>query len=86
VAAPAVANAPGWLEKQRGTPLGAHIELLKRYLLSPQRMQGDYDRTDLLWTASEYPGLLDADRRSPRPRETILRYMSSHRPDWRRKQ
>ena len=26
-------------------------------------MQGDYDRTDLLWTASEYPGLLDERRK-----------------------
>jgi len=60
VAARAVANAPGWLAQQRVTPLGAHVELLKRYLRTPQKMQGDYDRTDLLWTASEYPGLLDA--------------------------
>jgi squalene-hopene/tetraprenyl-beta-curcumene cyclase len=60
VAARAVANAPGWLTQQRGTPLGAHVELLKHYLRTPQKMQGDYDRTDLLWTASEYPGLLDA--------------------------
>lgn len=59
VAARAVANAPGWLQQQRGTPLAAHVELLKRYLLTPGKMQGDYDRTDLLWTASEYPGLLD---------------------------
>jgi len=60
VAARAVANAPGWLGRQRGTPLGEHVELLKHYLRSPQKMQGDYDRTDLLWTASEYPGLLNA--------------------------
>jgi squalene-hopene/tetraprenyl-beta-curcumene cyclase len=59
VAARAVANAPGWLKQQRGTPLAAHIELLKRYLRMPEKMQGDYDRTDLLWTASEYPGLLN---------------------------
>jgi hypothetical protein len=60
VAARAVANAPGWLARQPGTPLGGHVELLKHYLRSPQKMQGDYDRTDLLWTASEYPGLLNA--------------------------
>jgi len=60
VAARAVANAPGWLAQQRGTALGAHVELLKHYLRTPQKMQGDYDRTDLLWAASEYPGLLDA--------------------------
>ena len=60
VAARAIANAPGWLARQHGTALGAHVDLLKRYLRAPQKMQGDYDRTDLLWTASEYPGLLDA--------------------------
>jgi len=60
VAARAVANAPGWLAQQRGTSAGSHVELLKHYLRTPQKMQGDYDRTDLLWTASEYPGLLDA--------------------------
>jgi squalene-hopene/tetraprenyl-beta-curcumene cyclase len=59
VAARAVANAPGWLGQQRGTAAASHVELLKRYLRTPQKMQGDYDRTDLLWTASEYPGLLD---------------------------
>lgn len=62
VAARAVANAPGWLEQRRGTPIAAHIELLKRYLRAPGKMQGDYDRTDLLWAASEYPGLLDKHR------------------------
>jgi len=59
VAARAVANAPGWLQQQSGTPIAAHVELLKHYLQTPGKMQGDYDRTDLLWTASEYPGLLD---------------------------
>jgi squalene-hopene/tetraprenyl-beta-curcumene cyclase len=34
-------------------------------------MQGDYDRTDLLWTASEYPGLLDA-RQKRVPMDMIL--------------
>jgi squalene-hopene/tetraprenyl-beta-curcumene cyclase len=60
VAARAVANAPGWLDQQRKTPLEDKINLLKRYLREPHKMQGDYDRTDLLWTASEFPGLLDA--------------------------
>jgi squalene-hopene/tetraprenyl-beta-curcumene cyclase len=59
VAARAVANAPGWLQQQRGTPIAEHVELLMRYLRTRGKMQGDYDRTDLLWTASEYPGLLD---------------------------
>jgi squalene-hopene/tetraprenyl-beta-curcumene cyclase len=63
VAARAVANAPGWLAEQNGTPVAAQIELMKRFLREPHKMQGDYDRTDLLWTASEYPGLIDAAKR-----------------------
>ena len=59
VAARAIADAPGWLSEQSGTSAGAQVDLLKRYLRSPQKMQGDYDPTDLLWTAAEYPGLLD---------------------------
>jgi hypothetical protein len=35
IAARAVANAPGWLAQQRGTALGAHVELLKHYLRTP---------------------------------------------------
>ncbi len=62
VAARAVANAPGWLAAQRGTPNEPHIHLLESLLRSKAKMQGDYDRTDLLWTAAEYPGLLDAAR------------------------
>ena len=63
VAARAVANAPGWLAQQRRTPIGAHVELLKHYLRLPQKMQGDYDRVDLLWAASELPDLLDASQK-----------------------
>ena len=73
VAARAVANAPGWLAQQRGTALGAHVELLKHYLRTPQKMQGDYDRTDLLWAASEYPGLLDA-----RQKHALIRMIFTH--------
>lgn len=62
VAARAVANAPGWLARQRGTPNEAHIRLLENLLRAERKPQGDYDRTDLLWTAAEYPGLLDAGR------------------------
>jgi squalene-hopene/tetraprenyl-beta-curcumene cyclase len=62
VAARAVGNAPGWLAQQRGTPLEAKINLLEDYLRTGHKMQGDYDRTDLLWAASELPGLLDAGR------------------------
>ena len=63
VAARAIANAPGWLDQQKGTPgnpsIAAKVELLKQFLRVGGKMQGDYDRVDLLWTASEYPGLLN---------------------------
>ena len=62
VAARAVGNAPGWLAKQRGTPVEAKVRLLEDYLRSEHKMQGDYDRTDLLWAATELPGLLDVSR------------------------
>jgi len=62
VAARAIANAPGWLAQQRGTPMQAKIDLLENYLRAERRLQGDYDRTDLLWAASELPGLLDGKR------------------------
>jgi squalene-hopene/tetraprenyl-beta-curcumene cyclase len=62
VAARAVGNAPGWLARQSGTPVEAKISLLESYLRSGHKRQGDYDQTDLLWAATELPGLLD-DRR-----------------------
>jgi squalene-hopene/tetraprenyl-beta-curcumene cyclase len=62
VAARAVANAPGWLAQQRGTAMQEPIDRLKDYLRNPKQLQGDYDRTDLLWTASEYPGLLEPEQ------------------------
>jgi len=62
VAARAIASAPGWLAKQRGTPTQGKIDLLENYLRAERKVQGDYDRTDLLWAASELPGLLDAKR------------------------
>jgi len=60
VAARAIGNAPGWLAQQRGTALQAKIDLLESYLREQRKLQGDYDRTDLLWAATELPGLLDA--------------------------
>lgn len=62
VAARAVGNAPGWLAAQRGTPMEAKIDLLESLLRAGGKMQGDYDRTDLLWAATELPGLLDAGK------------------------
>ncbi len=63
VAARAVGNAPGWLAQQRGTPVEAKVRVLENYLRAERKLQGDYDRTDLLWAASELPGLLDAARK-----------------------
>ena len=63
VAARAVGNAPGWLAQQRGTPIADKVRLLKRFLEAQGKTQGDYDRVDLLWAASEWRGLLDARQR-----------------------
>src|ERR1019366_7021762 len=63
VAARAVGNAPGSEAAQRGTPVGAKIELLKSYLRAEQKLQGDYDRADLLWASTELPGLIDDVRK-----------------------
>jgi squalene-hopene/tetraprenyl-beta-curcumene cyclase len=62
VAARAVGNAAGWLASQRGTPVEAKINLLENLLRTGGKLQGDYDRTDLLWAAAELPGLLDAGK------------------------
>ena len=60
VAARAVGNAPGWLKQQAGTPVEARVNRLVNFLRAGGKMQGNYDRTDLLWAAAEFPGLLDA--------------------------
>jgi squalene-hopene/tetraprenyl-beta-curcumene cyclase len=77
VAARAVGNAPGWLARQRGTPVEAKVILLENYLRAERKLQGDYDRTDLLWAASELPGLLDAKR----TKELIDMISLHQRPD-----
>lgn len=63
VAARAVGTAPGWLAKQRGTPMEANINRLANYLRSQPPKQGDYDRAALLWAALEMPGLLEESRK-----------------------
>ena len=63
VAARAVGNAPGWLAQQNGMPVGARINLLENYLRAERKLQGDYDRTDLLWAATELQGLLSDKRK-----------------------
>jgi squalene-hopene/tetraprenyl-beta-curcumene cyclase len=60
VAARAVGNAPGWLNEVRGTPVEAQVNRLENLLRAERKLQGDYDRTDLLWASTEFPGLLDA--------------------------
>ena len=77
VAARAVGNAPGWLNQQRGTPVEAQVNRLKDYLRAERKLQGDYDRTDLLWAAAEFPGLLDAKREQ----ELIEMIFRHQRPD-----
>lgn len=63
VAARAVGNASGWLAQQSGKPVEAKVRLLENYLRAEHKLQGDYDRTDLLWAATELPGLLDDSRK-----------------------
>jgi squalene-hopene/tetraprenyl-beta-curcumene cyclase len=77
VAARAVGNAPGWLAQQRGTPVEAQVKRLEDYLRAEKGLQADYDRTDLLWAASELPGLLSAER----TRELVAIVASHQMPD-----
>ncbi|MGD0632304.1 MAG: hypothetical protein ABR987_23515 [Terracidiphilus sp.] len=77
VAARAIANAPDWLSQQRGTPVQAKVDLLENYLRAERKVQGDYDRTDLLWAASELPGLLGEKREQ----ELIAMILAHQRPD-----
>ena len=73
VAARAIANAPGWLAQKHGKPIDSKITILENYLRAEGKMQGDYDRTDLLWAASELPGLLTAQRKQQLI-ETVARH------------
>jgi squalene-hopene/tetraprenyl-beta-curcumene cyclase len=63
VAARAVGNAPEWLAQRRGTPVEAKVRLLESYLRAEGKLQGDYDRADLLWASTEMPGLIDEARK-----------------------
>jgi len=73
VAARAVGNAPGWLAQQHGTAVEAKVRLLENYLRAEHKLQGDYDRTDLLWAATELPGLLDDARK-----EQLIQMILAH--------
>jgi squalene-hopene/tetraprenyl-beta-curcumene cyclase len=63
VAARAVGNAPGWQDQQHGGPLEIQVHRLMDYLRAERKLQGDYDRSHLLWAASELPSLLDSKRK-----------------------
>jgi squalene-hopene/tetraprenyl-beta-curcumene cyclase len=73
VAARAVGNAPGWLAEQSGKPVEAKVRLLENYLRAERKVQGDYDRTDLLWASTELPGLLDDARK-----QRLVEMIESH--------
>jgi squalene-hopene/tetraprenyl-beta-curcumene cyclase len=60
VAASAAGAAPGWVHSEKAGQFRTQLDRLKRYLRVQRGLQGDYDRTALLWAASELPGLLDA--------------------------
>jgi len=60
VAAWAVGTAPGWLGSEKATQRRAPLDRLKTYLRTEPPLQGDYDRTALLWASSKMPGLLDS--------------------------
>jgi squalene-hopene/tetraprenyl-beta-curcumene cyclase len=72
-----VGNAPGWLAQQHGKPIEAKIQLLEKLLRSESKLQGDYDRTDLLWASTELPGLLSASRQQ----QLIQLILSHQKPD-----
>jgi hypothetical protein len=73
VAARAVGNAPGWLDQIRGTPVEAQVIRLENLLRAQRKLQGDYDRTDLLWASTELPGLLDATQQ-----QQLIQMIFSH--------
>jgi len=73
VAARAAGNAPGWLAEQSGKPVEAKVRLLENYLRAERKVQGDYDRTDLLWASTELPGLLDDARK-----QRLVEMIESH--------
>jgi squalene-hopene/tetraprenyl-beta-curcumene cyclase len=73
VAARAIGNAPGWLAEQRGKPVEAKVRLLENYLRAERKLQGDYDKADLLWASTELPGLLDEGRK-----QQLIQMILSH--------
>jgi squalene-hopene/tetraprenyl-beta-curcumene cyclase len=77
VAARAIGNAPGWLTQIRGTSVEDNVNRLENFLRAERKLQGDYDRTDLLWASTELPGLLDSAQQN----QLIQMIFSHQRPD-----
>jgi squalene-hopene/tetraprenyl-beta-curcumene cyclase len=77
VAASAVGMAPGWLNTQKASQVKAQVDRLKGYLREARPLQGDYDRTALLWAASNLSGLLDSETRG----DLIAMVCRHQRPD-----
>jgi squalene-hopene/tetraprenyl-beta-curcumene cyclase len=77
VAAIAAGTAPGWLVKHNAGPLKPSIDRLIKFLRERPPLQGDYDRTALLWAASEFPHLLDWERKQ----DLIEMVWKHQRPD-----
>jgi squalene-hopene/tetraprenyl-beta-curcumene cyclase len=77
VGAWALGTAPGWLHSENAEQFRTQIDRLKRYLREERPPQGDYDRTAMLWAASELPDLLDANTKME-----LMAMVSKHqRPD-----
>jgi hypothetical protein len=62
----------GWLSSV-ARRLRPRINLLENYLRAERKLQGDYDRTDLLWASTEFPGLLSATRQ-----QQLIQMIFSH--------
>jgi len=77
IAASAAGMAPGWLNTEEAGDDKARLDRLKRYLREERSLQGDYDRTALLWAASKLPGLLDTSTTG----ELMAMVASHQRPD-----
>jgi squalene-hopene/tetraprenyl-beta-curcumene cyclase len=73
VAAMAAGTAPGWLNRPKDQILNVGLDRLKRYLREAHPLQGDYDRTALLWASSDFPGLLDS-----KPRQELIDMVWRH--------
>jgi squalene-hopene/tetraprenyl-beta-curcumene cyclase len=72
-----VGTAPNWVNREISGNLKVRIERMKSFLQHEHKLQGDYDRTALLWAASALPGLLDSNRKQ----ELVEMIWKHQRPD-----